>query len=386
MLTAEEAAKLYPGKPPYSPYAGRDFPTRPFFGDTHLHTSSRWMPVPSALGSTRATPTASRAASRSRRRAASPSSSRGRSTSSSSPITRTTWVSSRICLRASPSMLADPTGRKWYDMIQSGKGAEAAIEIIVAFSQGTFPKDIMYFPGTTRLRDAWQETIDAAEEYNEPGRFTAFIGYEWTSNTGGNNLHRNVIFRDNGDKASQVEPFTVYPPFGSDNPEELWKWMDGLRREDRRQRAGDRAQRQSEQRLDVPRRRGLRQDARPRTMSRRGRNGSGSTRRRRPRATAKRIPFLSPNDEFADFERWDKGNLDGSVAKKKEMLEFEYARSALKNGLKLEAEARHQSLQVRPDRQQRRAHRPRGDGGGQLLRQDHAAGTESAPHDRDLRR
>jgi hypothetical protein len=48
-------------------------------------------------------------------------------------------------------------------------------------------------------------------------------------------------------------------------------------------------------------------------------------------------PFLSPNDEFADYETWDKGNLDGSQAKKKEMLEFEYTRSALKNGLKLEA-------------------------------------------------
>jgi hypothetical protein len=48
-------------------------------------------------------------------------------------------------------------------------------------------------------------------------------------------------------------------------------------------------------------------------------------------------PFLSPNDEFAAFERWDKGNLDGSVAKTKEMLEFEYARAALKNGLALEA-------------------------------------------------
>ena len=122
-------------------------------------------------------------------------------------------------------MLANPTGRRWYDMIQSGKGADAAIEIIIAFSQGTFPKEIFFFPGTPAYRSAWQETIKAAEEANDPGRFTAFIGYEWTSNTGGNNLHRNVIFRDNADKASRVEPFTVYPPMGSDNPRDLWKWM-----------------------------------------------------------------------------------------------------------------------------------------------------------------
>jgi len=54
-------------------------------------------------------------------------------------------------------------------------------------------------------------------------------------------------------------------------------------------------------------------------------------------------PFLSPNDEFANFERWDKGNLDLSELKKPEMLEFEYARAALKNGLKLE-----QQLGVNP--------------------------------------
>lgn len=47
-------------------------------------------------------------------------------------------------------------------------------------------------------------------------------------------------------------------------------------------------------------------------------------------------PSLSPDDEFADFENWDKGNLDGSVAKKDWMLQYEYARSALKNGLRLE--------------------------------------------------
>ena len=125
-----------------------------------------------------------------------------------------------------PDLLADPTGRKWYDMIQAGKGADAAMEIIVAFSHNEFPKALMYLPGTRSYRGAWQQTIAAAERYNEPGRFTAFIGYEWTSNTGGNNLHRNVIFRDGGERASEVEPFTVYPPQGSDDPVALWKWMD----------------------------------------------------------------------------------------------------------------------------------------------------------------
>ena len=97
-------------------------------------------------------------------------------------------------------------------------------------------------------------------------------------------------------------------------------------------------------------------------------------------------PYLSPNDEFADFELWDKGNLDGSVAKTKEMLEFEYARSALKNGLELEAKLGANPYKFGLHRQQRRAHRPRGDGGGQLLRQDHAAGAEPGAPDQDLHR
>ena len=50
-----------------------------------------------------------------------------------------------------PELLADPTGRQWYDLIQSGRGAEAALEIIGAFSQGTFPKDLMYMPGHAAL-------------------------------------------------------------------------------------------------------------------------------------------------------------------------------------------------------------------------------------------
>src|SRR3970282_2228915 len=101
-----------------------------------------------------------------------------------------------------PKVLEDPQGRKWYDMIQSGKGADAAIDIIINFGKGTISKAILPVPGTPAYRGAWDETIKAADEANDPGRFTAFIGFEWTSNTGANNLHRNVIFRENAAKAT----------------------------------------------------------------------------------------------------------------------------------------------------------------------------------------
>jgi hypothetical protein len=95
---------------------------------------------------------------------------------------------------------------------------------------------LLPLPGTPAYRGAWQETIKAAEEANEPSRFTAFIGYEWTSNTGGNNLHRNVIFRDNGDKASRVEPYTeVAPPFKTEIAARISGSLHGLSRRRERQ-------------------------------------------------------------------------------------------------------------------------------------------------------
>jgi hypothetical protein len=242
-----------------------------------------------------------------------------------------------------PNFLADPTGRRWYDMIQSGKGAEAAIDIIVSFSQGKFPKALESLPGTAAYRSAWRETIKAAEESNDPGRFTAFIGYEWTSNTGGNNLHRNVIFRDDGTKASLVEPYTTQKPLGSDNPRDLWKWMASYEQKT----AGNVLAIAHNGNLSNGRMFPIIESFTGKPLDREYADTRAQWERlyevTQIKGDGEAHPFLSPNDEFANFERWDKGNLDLSELKKPDMLEFEYARSALKNGLNLE-----QQLGVNP--------------------------------------
>jgi hypothetical protein len=336
-LDKEKAKQGFAAKPPYSPYVGRNFPTRPYFGDTHLHTA--FSMDAGAFGARLNPRDAYRFA-----RGEEVTASSGQRVKLGTPLDFLVVADHSDNMgffpdlfAGKPEVLADPTGKKWYDLIQSGQGGEAAVQIIVAFSHGTFPKDLMYFPGTRGYKGAWQETIAAAEAYNEPGRFTAFIGYEWTSNTGGNNLHRNVIFRDNGDKARLVEPFTVYPPYGSDNPEHLWKWMEAYE-----QKTGGSV-------LAIAHNGNLSNGLMFPTVEQFGKKIDkqyAATREKwerlyettQTKGDGEAHPFLSPNDEFAAFERWDKGNLDGSVAKKKEMLEFEYTRSALKNGLKLESQ------------------------------------------------
>jgi Protein of unknown function (DUF3604) len=333
-LDREKAEAAHKRPSVYSPYADRDFPTRPFFGDTHLHTS---FSMDAGAFGARLTPRDAYRFARGEQ----VTSSTGQPVKLSRPLDFLVVADHSDNMGFFPDLfagktdlLADPTGRKWYDMMQSGKGAEAAIEIIVAFSHGTFPKDLMYFPGTRAYRGAWQETIAAAEQYNEPGRFTAFIGFEWTSNTDGNNLHRNVIFRDNGDKASQVEPFTVYPPYGSDNPVELWKWMEAYEKKTGGSvlAIAHNGNLSNGTMFPVIEAFGKRLDREYAEQRARWERLYETT---QTKGTGEAHPFLSPNDEFAAFEIWDKGNLDGSVAKKRDMLEFEYARSAYKNGLKL---------------------------------------------------
>ena len=327
--------KVLPSKPPYSPYAGRNFPTQPFFGDTHLHTA---FSMDSGAFGARLTPRdAYRFA-----RGEEVTSSTGQPVKLSRPLDFLVVADHSDgfgffpqLMGGDPELLATPQGRKWYDQIKGGQGAEAAMDIIVSFSNNKMPKGFP-FPGTHAYRSAWQEVINAAEGYNNPGRFTAFIGYEWTSNTAGNNLHRNIIFRGNGAQASLVEPYTTLKPFGSDNPEDLWKWMEATQ-----EKTGSEV-------LAIAHNGNLSNGLMFPMIEAFGKNidrNYAETRAKweplyeitQTKGTGEAHPYLSPNDEFANFEIWDKGNLDGSVAKNKDMLEYEYARSALKNGLMLEA-------------------------------------------------
>jgi hypothetical protein len=337
--SAEQAFK----QRPYSPYAGRNFPTRPFFGDTHLHTAFSF--DAGAFGARLLPKDAYRFAKGEELTASS-----GQQVKLSRPLDFLVVADHSDnmgffpqLLAGEPNLLSDPQGRKWYDMIQSGKGADAAIEMIVAFSQGTFPKALLSLPGTPAYHTAWQETIKAAEEANDPGRFTAFIGYEWTSNTGGNNLHRNVIFRDNGARASLVEPFITMKPLGSDNPRDLWKWMTAYEAKT----GGSLLAIAHNGNLSNGRMFPIIESFTGKPIDREYAETRAKWERlyeaTQIKGDGESHPLLSPNDEFANFERWDKGNLDLSELKKPEMLEFEYARSALKNGLKLE-----QQLGVNP--------------------------------------
>src|SRR5947207_427442 len=138
-LDQATAEKVFPAKAPYSPYAGRNFPTRPFFGDTHTHTS--FSMDAGAFGCRLGPREAYRFGKGEEVTASS-----GQRAKLSRPLDFMV-VSDHSdnmgffpdLFAGKPEMLADPTGRRWYDMIQSGKGADAAMEIVVAFSQGTFP-------------------------------------------------------------------------------------------------------------------------------------------------------------------------------------------------------------------------------------------------------
>ena len=329
----------FPEQDHYSPYAGRNFPTSVLWGDTHLHTG---MSLDAGAFGARLTPTdAYRFA-----RGEEVTSSTGLQAKLSRPLDFLVVADHSdnmgffpALLAGDPDMLADPTGRDWYERIQKGgqDGVSVAVEVITSLTGNSFPEALYLAPGTDGYRDAWEETIDAAEEFNDPGEFTAFIGYEWTSTDKGLNLHRVVIYRDGGAKAIQMEPATTLTPWGEPHARYLWDWMQ--RYEDR---TGGRV-------LAIAHNGNMSNGWMFPTEGLA--HGAGTvdleyvkTRARwEPLYEATQIkgdgethPFLSPDDEFADYETWDQGNLDLTEFKSDDMLEREYARSGLQLGMQLE--------------------------------------------------
>jgi hypothetical protein len=341
----DDVQKVFKKQKHFSPYAGRNFPTEVYWGDTHLHTG---MSMDAGAFGARLTPEDAYRFARGEEL----TSSTGLQVKLSRPLDFLVVADHSdnmgffpMLYEGDPKFLADPTGKRWYDMIQEGgqKGVQVAVEVIEGFSQGTFPPALESRPGTEAYRSAWEETIDAAEKYNDPGRFTAFIGYEWTSNTGGNNLHRVVIYRDDGNKASMMEPYTTLKPEGSDNPRDLWKWMSTYEDKSNGKVLAIAHNGNLSNGIMFPVVDSFTGDDIDKSYAQTRAKWEPLYEATQIKGDGETHPYLSPTDEFADYETWDQGNLDLSVKKENDMLQYEYARTGLQVGLQLE-----QNLGINP--------------------------------------
>jgi hypothetical protein len=319
--------------PSYSPYAGRNFPTQVYWGDTHLHTSNSL--DARAFGTILGPEEAYRFA-----RGEEITATHGMQVQLSRPLD---WLvvadhsdgmgAMNEIIKGDPNLLRDPTVRDWYERLNQGgeTALMATMDIINAFALGNIPEILI---DEKFSKTIWDRYLDAAEAYNDPGVFTSIIGYEWTSTEDGNNLHRNVLYRDGKSLARQLLPYTTMESF---NPEELWKWMQAYEDKTGGQVLALAHNGNLSNGIMFP------VETNPATGEALSEDYLKTRAKWEPIYEVTQIkgdgeahPFLSPNDEFAGYELWQKGNLNLSVPKENSMLQYEYAREALKNGLVLE--------------------------------------------------
>jgi len=341
IVPTEEAAESgFPGKA-YSPYANRSFPARPLWGETHLHTG---LSLDAGVFGNILRPADAWRFAKGKQVV----SSTGQPVKLARPLdwmvltdhTDLMGIAPNI-QAGTPDILADPKGREWHEGYKAGgeEAGKAAFDLITNFAQMTLPEALVeaYSPGADAFSNVWEEIVEAAEDANDPGTFTAFIGFEWTSVPKGFNLHRNVMLRDGAFRAMQVVPPTTQPPLGDTNPMTLYKWLEVYQ-----EKTGGRA-------IAFSHNGNLSNGW---LFPTEGRYHGDKVDEEYVRLRAKwephyeitqikgdgeAHPTLSPEDEFADYENWDVGNLDITELKRPEMLKGEYAREALKQGLALEA-------------------------------------------------
>lgn len=212
---------------------------------------------------------------------------------------------------------------KFSTLLQETKTADDVFEVLAQTMRYlNQPSDKTIFDNKDVVRSSWQEVIDAAERHNQPGKFTTFIAYEYTSGSvfsGPNpdNLHRNVIYR------SSSVPIEPYSRLDSRNPENLWSWMDKKRAEGMDSLAIPHNMNRSNGKMfETAKWDDSRIDAQ--WAEQRLRN-EPIVENSQVKGTSDTHPLLSPNDEWADFEilpSTNKRDLNGS-----------YVRQALIKGL-----------------------------------------------------
>ena len=318
----------------YSQTLDTDFPKQVFFGDTHLHTT--YSTDAGLVGSLRTPDDAYRFA-------------KGEEVLSSTGTPARLYrpldflvvtdhaenLGLPVVLReADERLLATEFGQRVYELASSGS-VDGMIKAYGMWQRGGLDKarDPLGEQSESIATDIWRRVTHFADQHYQPGVFTSFIGFEWTLAPGGNNLHRNVIFRDDAAKANQVIPFSAYQ---SKDPEDLWKWMAGYE-----VKTGGKLLALAHNGnlsngtmfSDFDRRTGEPITAEYAAMRARWEPMYEVT---QIKGDGEAHPLLSPNDEFADYGTWDNGSF-GSQAKTPDMLTYEYARDALTRGLALEA-------------------------------------------------
>ena len=246
------------------------------------------------------------------------------------------------------ALLSTPVGKKLNSMFRELKSRANDYANRRAFS-GEISQYFAELPRSYR-ESTWAEVVQNAEDYNEPGRFSAFAGYEWTSlgSVEGvfGNLHRVVVYRDGPEYSLQVIPYSA---IDSRNPEDLWEYMANYEADT------------GGQILAIPHNPNV---SNGEMFALTNFDGEALTaeyaemrRRFEPLLEMTQIkgdseahPWLSPDDEFADFETWHSWagrteNPEGHTccpkwdrAEREQLKAGEYARSGLKRGLALGAE------------------------------------------------
>ena len=326
-----EGAPDYSGERTYSPFADREYPDQVLFGDTHLHTELS--PDAGLLGTTLDLHAAYRFA-----RGETVVSNTGQRVQLVRPLDflavtdHAEYIGLAAMIReADPSLLEDEFGAWLHGRFTAGpEGVMEGFQAILTDAATGTPR----FDSPEAAYSIWNMFVDAAEAYNEPGRFTALTGFEWTVGPGGNNLHRVVIFGDGPDRTGQVLP---YGTFDTQDPAELWKYLENYESVTGGTAIaiphnGNLSNGQMFAKTDV------RGDPITRAYAEARSRWEPLHEMSQVKGDEETHPFLSPDDEFADYENWDASNLDGSAPKSKDMLQYEYARSALRLGLELGAE------------------------------------------------